>query len=230
MDIKNARAVKTLIRNRLLNNKWEETHHWFHEKGVTIDIYGDYYFLNADRRGHISELSDFCNSVVYKNSELVCYHGMNAQKSTLEELKNNQRFIWNDKTIFIEYLNGKSIYMFWDKFANKWAFSDDKKTNPPFRNIVEKSIYNIMSLDTVYTYCFKVVESGKNSGIFLETMYNNESCKELNWEEVYKTSLRTQLKHPDVYLFEGFDKLEEGDFPVFVKDISKNMFLLEKIK
>lgn len=231
MDMKNARAVKTLIRNKLgSNHDWEETHHWFHEKGITVDIQGDYYFLNADRRGHISELSDFCNSIIYKNHEMLCFHGSTIEKSTLEETRKNQKFIWNEKTIFVENLNGKSTYMFWDKFDNKWVFSDDKKVNSPFRNIVETNIYNIMSLDTVFTYCFKIVETGKNPGIFLETMYNNDSCKELSWEEVYTVSQRINIKHPDIYEFQGFEKLEEKDFPVLVRDISKNTILLERLR
>jgi len=230
MDIKNARAIKTLIRNKLGSNQdWEQTHYWFHEKGITVDIQGDYYFLNADKRGHISELSDFCNSVVYKNNEMVCFHGATIEKSSLSEIKKNDKFIWNEKTVFIEYLNGKSTYMFWDKFAEKWIFSDDKKVNSPYRTLVENNIYNIMSLDPVFTYSFKIVESGKNPGIFLETMYNNDNCKELDWEDVYKVSLRVNVKHPDIYEYRGLDKLEDSDFPVIVRDLSKNTIILEKM-
>lgn len=231
MDIRNARAVKTLIRNKLNSDKdWGETHLWFHEKGITVDLQGDYYFLNADRRGHISELSDFCNSIIYKNNELMCFHGMPLPKSTLEDTKNNTKFIWNEKTIFIENLIGKETYMFWDKFENKWIFSDDKRVNSPYRKLVEENLYNIMSLDPSFTYCFKIVESGNNPGIFLETMYSNDTCKEVDWQEVYRISLKIQMKHPDIYAFQGFDQLEESDFPIIVRDVSTTTILLEKIK
>jgi hypothetical protein len=57
----NPRAIKTLIRNKLASSN-DETLLWFHEKGITVEQQDDYWFLYADRRGHVSELSDFCNA------------------------------------------------------------------------------------------------------------------------------------------------------------------------
>ena len=226
----NLKAVKTLIRNKLGSNKnWEDTHLWFHEKGVTIDIQGDYYFMSSDKHGHTSELTDFCNSIIYKNSELVCFHGTAQKKSTLSEMKTAEKFIWNKDTIFIEYLQGKETYMFFDKFDQKWVFSDDRKVNSPYRKLIEDRIYNIMSLDPSFTYCLKIVETGKNPGIFLETMYSLDTLQEVPWKDVYRNALAVKMLHPDIYEFKSFDLLEENDFPVYVRDMSATQVLLETI-
>lgn len=229
MDIRNGKAIKTLIRNKLLNNTIEDFLSWFHDKGVHVEKHENYFFLKniIDMK---SEITDFCNSIIFKGPELLCFHGPKIEKTTLNDLKDKKSFIWNEETVFLQYLEGKKCWMFWDKEEGKWKFSDENKPNSAYKRIIEKNIRNIMAMDPSFTYSFNVVENkGDLNGVYLETCHHTEECKELSWKETYDISIRAEVKHPDVYKFEGFEKLEESDFPVYVRDKSKSIYILERI-
>ena len=50
----------TLVRNKIAANvPLEDKLKWFHEKGITIIHKDGQYYLKADPRGHISELTQY---------------------------------------------------------------------------------------------------------------------------------------------------------------------------
>ncbi len=232
MDVRNGKAIKTLIRNKLNNGaEREETLLWFREKGVSVENFKSYVLLKSVENVAKSEISEFCNSIVYRDAELCCYHGPKIKSTTLEALKESPQFIWNEETVFTQYLEGKKCYMFWDNVDKKWVFSDDKKVESSYKKLVESKIGNIMGLEPSFTYTFVIVENrGEHNGVYLETVHSTNQCKELSWQESYDISIKAELKHPDVYKFEGFESLEPSDFPLYAIDKSKNIFLLGSIK
>jgi hypothetical protein len=74
---------------------------------------------------------------------------------------------------------------------------------------IKKMIKNKMKGERNFTYHLKIVEKTKKSGIYLFTSYNNRSFREIAREKTYQLSKQFEVNFPNLYLFEGFEKLEE---------------------
>lgn len=231
---KNILSIVTLIRNRLnnQNSTLEEKLLWFHEKGVTVTIEDDdLFFLKSDLKGHISELTETCsNGIVFRGGLNTVFSGVKVYDYTLEEAKKLPKFIWNEKTFFIQDIEGQNAYMFWDPKINDWNYSSDTGPKSPFKALLKRMIKNRMKGELNFTYHLKIVEKTKKSGIYLFTSYNNRSFREVAREKTYQLSKQFGFNFPDLYLFEGFDKLEETDFPLLVRDISDNKIRITSLK
>jgi hypothetical protein len=74
--VQNPKALMTLVRNRLAGDTpLEEKLKWFHEKGITVTTVDDIYYLKADPRGHVSELTPVCNNVIFHSHQLCAFPG-----------------------------------------------------------------------------------------------------------------------------------------------------------
>ena len=226
----NSKAVITLIRNKLNSNmKKKEKLEWFAEKGVEVKNDKDLFFLKQINNV-TSELTSVCNGLIFRGSEVVSYPGEKIKETTLEDLILEKKFIFNEKTYFSEVLNGIQVNMFWDPELNNWNFSGQNKLKTPYEKRLKKELYNIMASETRYTFCFKIIEQSQSAGIYLESIYNNKTFKEMPWKEVYKFAIKMKVLHPKLYSFEGIDNLEDNDFPLIARDISGNKFLIKSIK
>lgn len=229
--IKNPKALMTLIRNKLMSNlSFEEKLKWFHEKGITVVEEDGSYFLKSDPRGHISELTDVCNGIIFHPPYLVAFPGWQTQEISLTELKQDKNFIFDETTIFIEPLDdGQTIYMFWDPAIGKWCFSSPKKIKSPYEDIVSKIIKNVMSGEYCYTYTLKLVESGENKGLYLESLFDHERFKEESLERVIQFAQKFDIKYSKLYRLEKNNIIEESDLPIIVRDISGHKYKITKI-
>jgi len=229
--IKNPKALMTLIRNKLMSNiSTEDKMKWFHEKGITVVEQEGLYFLKSDTRGHISELTKVCNNIIFHPPYLVAFPGWPAQEISLTELKQNNSFILDKTTIFIEPLDdGQTVYMYWDPVIDKWNFSSPKKIKSSYEEIVLKIIKNIMSGEYCYTYVLKLVESGENKGLYLESIFDHERFKEESLERVVRFAQKFDIKYPKLYRLENNNQIEEGDLPIIARDISGHKYKIIKI-
>ena len=218
---KNPSAVMTMTRQKLVNYK-PETRDWFHEKGVTIKKEGDMFFLRSDPRGHISEMTPFFNGVVFHNQHLCAFPGFTIKETALSQEIENGTFILDESTLFAQVLEGDRAYMFWDRIDEEWKFSSDKKIKSPHTDLLLDKIYNIHSSEFDFTYVINVIESGKDKGIYLETIWNNKTFKELHIEKIIKYAQKYKLKYPNLYYLEKGQKIEETDLPLLARDISGN--------
>lgn len=223
-------ALTTLIRNKL-NRDLEEAFHFFHEKGVMLNIEDeDLYSLKTENDGHKSELYEVCyNGLIYRGAELVCYKGPRVPQIVLSKAQETDSIVWNDKTVFSEKVDGKKIFMYWDPKKEDWSFADENKAiNNSYGKILKEKLYNIYNIEYFFTYVFVLAENDKRheTGIYLECMYDNKKGKEVEWRTVWNYAMRLKAKPVQYYYFEGFEKLEPEDFPVYVLDMSGNRILL----
>jgi len=224
-------ALLTLMRNRLNNQAttYEEKMLFFHEKGITLSISdNNLFFLKADPRGHVTDLSKICDGIIFRGAELICYHGTPAKEMTLDESTKGV-FLWNQNTIFIQKIEGQKGYLYWDTKKESWELSDDRKPNSSLKELFVSRIYNILSLDPRYTYELVSVDHGDDPGLYLAGMYDNKKCFELEWKSTDAFALRHNLKRPPVYAFEGLDKIEASDLPIMAQDQTTNKILITAI-
>ena len=223
-------ALTTLIRNKL-NRDITQAFEFFHEKGVTLTTDDDnLYSLQTEKNGHKSELIEVCfNGLIYRAAELVCYKGPRVPQTTLLEAKQMETIKWNNSTVFSEKVIGKKVFMFWDPLKEDWGFADENKSiNNSFGKLLKGRLYNIYNIEYFFTFVFVVAETTDKHepGIYLETMYDNKTGKEVNWKTVYSYATRLKAKPVQYYFFEGFEKLEPQDFPLYVLDMNANRILL----
>jgi hypothetical protein len=228
--VKSYKTLATLIRGRLARDLSEQFE-FFHEKGVVLETTDeDLHHLKTETDGHISEFYDICsNGIIYRDTELVCYKGPRVPKLTLEQAKTVDSIFWNKKTVFAERVQGKRVYMYWDPKAEDWEFAnDDKAVSRAYGRIVKNAVYNPYNIEYFFTYVFVVSEKDDKheNGIYLEKMIDNKKGTEVDWQTVWNYAMRMKVKPVQYYLFEGFEKLEPEDFPVYVLDMNKNRILL----
>jgi hypothetical protein len=217
----------TLIRNKLLSID-ESTVRWFHEKGITVNNDGKGVFFLKSDTGHTSELTTVCGKgLVYSGPHLVIFSGSRPAKMTLEEAKTIPWFIWNDKSMFFQYVEGQPIYMGWDPIKNDWLFSDDKSYTTPYESLFKEALYNRQAAEYNFTFCFKLALNGY---IYLENVYNNKTCKPISLDQAQFYAHKFKVLYPNMYAFEGFERLEETDFPLTAKDMSENRIHLTGLK
>lgn len=229
---KNIMAIVTLIRNRLNNTatSYEEKMLFFHEKGITLSVSDqDLYFLKADPRGHVTDMSKIADNLIFRGAKVACFHGTPVQEMTLEE-STNGNFLWNQNTIFIQKLDGHTLYLYWDMKKESWECSNDSKPVSPLKDLIIPQIYNLMSLDPRYTYELCFVQSGSDVGLFLVGMYDNKKCFELEWKKTDAFAFRHNLKRPPVFAFEGLEKIEESDLPIIAQDQTTTKIYITKLK
>jgi len=226
-------ALTTLIRGRL-NRDISDAQFFLHEKGIALLIDDEnLYSLKTENDGHKSELFEVCyKGLIYRGTELVCFKGPRVPEMSLKEAQEKDTIVWNDKTVFAEKIKGKKMYMYWDYEKEDWQFADENKAiNKSYGDILRNKLYNIMGIEYFFTYVFIISENNikHETGIYLETMYDNKKGKEIKWDRVWNYAMRLKAKPVMYYNFEGFDKLEESDFPIYVLDISGNRILLTKM-
>lgn len=232
--VRSYKTLTTLIRNRINKNPTGEFE-WLHDKGVTMKIEDkNLISLQTEKEGHKSELTEVCfNGLIYRGAELVCYKGPRIPEFTLKTAQEQDTIVWNDKTVFAEKVDGKRIHMYWDSEKEDWAFADDKKAiNNSYGKMLKEKLYNINGIEYFYTYTFIISENNDkhDSGIYLEKMLDNKVGTEVEWKKVWNYAMRLKTKPVQYYYFEGFEKLEPEDFPIYVLDISKNRVLLTGIE
>ena len=222
--IRNYTAVTTLIRNRLNDSHkpMEEKIHWFHEKGVSLKIEdGDLYTLKTEKDGHKSELIEVCQrGLIYRGSKLICFMGEHTPEASIDKMEEYPLTLDENSTLYWQPLSGRNIYMFHDPKINNWSFADDKNSKTNYGKILKSLMFNIMSVDILFTYHIKVVESGPSRGNYLWTMIQTKTGKERNYNYVHDHCVRLKMQHQDIYKFEGLDKLEESDLPLIIVDAS----------
>jgi len=226
-------ALTTLIRNKL-NRNIPEAFNFFHEKGITLNIEDENLFsLQTEKNGHNSELIEVCyNGLIYRGAELVCYKGPRIPQLTLTEAKELPAIKWNETTVFSEKVVGKKMFMYWDSQKDDWQFADEAKSiNNSYGKLLKNRLYNIYNIEYFFTFIFVIVENDKihEPGTYLETMYNNKTGKEVDWKTVWSYASRLKAKPVQYYFFEGFDKLESNDFPIYVYDVNNNRILLTEV-
>lgn len=227
--VKNPKALMTMIRNKL-TSKNEDTLKWFHEKGITVNNKDGLYYLKADPRGHVSELTAVCNSIVFHDHQLIAFPGWPTPEISWTELKNDNKFILNEDTIFTSPLDdGHTVYMYFDVIDDKWRFSSPKKITSPHEGSVKKIIKNIMSGEYCYTYTLKLVEAGENKGLYLESIFNYQTFKEENIERVVFFAQKFAIKYPKLYKLENNNTLEKSDLPIIARDISGHKYKINEI-
>lgn len=227
-------ALTTLIRGRL-NKDIAQAQFFFHEKGITLTTNDkNLYSLKTENDGHKSELYEVCyGGLIYRGTELVCYKGPRIPEMSLAEAREKDTIVWTKKTIFAEKVQGKKIFMYWDYEQENWQFADENKAiNKSYGDILQKKLYNMMGVEYFYTYVFVISENNikHETGIYLETMYDNKKGKEIKWETVWNYAMRLKAKPVMYYFFENFEKLEPDDFPIYVLDISGNRILLKSME
>jgi len=225
----NSIALSTMIRNRLNNDNisLNEKLTFFHEKGITILKEANYVFLRADKRGHISEMTDLCNGLIYKKEKLVCFHGKEIPIANLQETK--KYIIWDKDTVLYDYLIGITGYLFWDDDIKDWQVSNDKQPISPYSKLIRNSIFNIYSLDPRFTYELCLVQSGLDAGLFLVSMYDNKVLKEIEWQKIDPIAGRHKFKRPPIYSFTTFEDIEIPNLPLVVMDKSMNKAIISSI-
>lgn len=226
-------ALTTLIRNKL-NRDIPEAFNFFHEKGVTMNIEDENLFsLQTEKNGHSSELIEVCyNGLIYRGPELVCYKGPRVPQITLTEAKNLATIKWDKTTVFSEKVVGKKMFMYWDSQKEDWQFADESKAiNNSYGKLLKNKLYNVYNIEYFFTFVFIIVENDKihEPGTYLETMYDNKTGKEVDWKTVWSYATRLKTKPVQYYYFEGFDKLDASDFPIYVYDMNNNRILLTEV-
>jgi len=216
--IKNPRALITLIRNRL-NDNYEKNIEWFQEKNVVLIRSGNLFHLKKAPNSEDSEISSVCNGILFKGAKLVAWPGFVERVYSFDEVKDITDFVWNDSTYYVEEIKGEEVYMWWDVDINKWGFSSPTKPNSTYKKRLVENVYNIMSGDPSYTYVFKITEKGKT---YLDRIYYTKKLEEIAWNEVYRYSIKFKVLHPNLYKFEGLDKLERSDLPIIARDSRSN--------
>lgn len=227
--VKNPKALMTMVRNRLASLN-EDTLKWFHEKGITVNQKGDIYYLKSDPRGHVSELTAVCNNIIFHGGRLIAFPGWPIKETSWTELQNDKTFILNENTIFISPIDdGHTVYMYFDVIDKEWRFTSPKKIKSPHESSVKKIIKNIMSGEYCYTYTLKLVETGENKGLYLESIFNHETFKEEKIDRVVFFAQKFNIKYPKLYRLEKNNTLEKEDLPVIARDISGHKYKINEI-
>jgi hypothetical protein len=222
-------AITTLVRNKLCAPAISESIQFLANKGITVKIEDeDLYSLKSSPEADSEIAGVFRTGVIYRGPEVVCYRGPIIPELTLEEAKEHKEISWNDKSVFIECLTGKRIFMYWDTKKKNWSFADSKKSNTIYGKLITDQTYNIMAVEPFYTFVF-VLDDQSNT-IYLETAYDNKKGKELAWDAVFERAIRLNIPVVKYYYFEGFDKLEDSDFPLYVQDVSRRRILIRSAK
>lgn len=228
----NTKAIITLMRNKLNNNSlsYEDKLLFFHEKGITLSQSDtNLYYLKNSQDNKITELSKVTDGIIFRGAEVVCYHGIPAKEMTLKDSTNGV-FIWNQNTIFIQKIDGKKVYLYFDVQKNEWTCSDDKKPVSALKELILSQIYNILALDPLFTYELILVEQGDDPGLYLIGMYDNKKFYELEWKKTDAYAYRHNLKRPPVYAFEGLEKIESNDLPILAQDQTMNKILITTLE
>lgn len=228
---KNIMAIITLMRNRLNNTSstYEEKMLFAHEKGITLSVSDtDLFFLKADPRGHVTDISKACDGIIFRGAEVACFHGAAPEEMTLEE-SSRGTFLWNQNSIFIQKLDGRKGYLYWDMKRGSWELADDRKPNSSLKELFVSRVYNILSLDPRYTYELVSVDQGDDPGLYLLGMYDNKKCFEVEWKKVDEFAFRHNLKRPPVYAFEGREKIEATDLPIMAQDQTTTKIIITAI-
>lgn len=226
--VKNYRAITTLFRNKLSNK--DGNIDFFHEKGITVKTVNEnLHFLVAEENGHESEVKHIAtNGLIFRGVELVCYKGQPDKKMTAEEAKD--KVPTKKDAAFVEYIEGKRIFMYWDPKLKDWSFTEINKEVSKIGETVRKSTYNIMGVEPNFTYVFIAPKKKKgNFQFYLERMYENKTGSEVHWRKVYSYALRLKVNPLKYFYFEGFDKLEETDLPVYIIDDSNRKTLITEL-
>ena len=228
--IRNYQSLVTLIRMKIFTDNLQGTREYFHEKGIIFEIEDKFFSLKSEENGNRSELSEICDiGLIYKNKTLVAYKGIKEETVSLNELKSRQDVTFDQTSTYFEILNGKNIYMFWDEETAFWHFSDDTRINSPYESIMKKTLYNILAFEPFFTYCFKIVEKGENSGIYLDSMYDTVKGKEIAWDTVDQYAGRFKVKAPKRFMYDEFKEIEESDLPIGIKDKFGRRFFITSI-
>jgi hypothetical protein len=220
--IRNYSAVSTLIRNRLndSNKPIDEKIHWFHEKGVSLRIEDENLFtLRTEVDGHTSELTDICQKgLIYRGNRLQCFMGEKIKDVSFPDLENYKELSLDEKSVFIQPVKGRTIYMYHDNKIDNWEFADDSHSKSSYKKIFLRYLYNIMMVDPGYSYVFEFVEKGEDKGIYLVDLLNTKRGTRTDFPTLFNHAMRLKVKAPEVYFFEGLDKLSTEDLPIYLQD------------
>lgn len=220
-------AITTLIRNKLNALPLEESTSFLAQKGIDLQM-EDVDLFSLYPTFQTSEITQaVASGLIFRGAEVVCNRGIAPTHFTLEKSKTFEGFSWTDKTVFIECMKGQRVYMYWDPKYNDWAFADDKSPKTLYGDLIRKQAYNLMSVEPFYTYVF--VLGQRENTFFLETAYDNKKGIELKWDQVYERGTRMNINAVKYYFFEGFDSLEETDFPLYAQDISRRKIILDSL-
>ena len=226
--IRNFASLATLIRNKVNTGK----HSFLYKKGITTKTEDENLYSLKSNYITKSELSPICHhGLIYRGKKLVCFKGEQIPELTLEEAK-EYHFLWNDKTVFIQPMGGKRVYMYWDPKYNDWGFADDKEAqSETYKKILHKNIYDIYNLEPDYTYVFRVQGNARStkSLVVLETIYDTMKGIELPWKTIDKYSVRLNIDCVEFYQFEGFDPVESGDLPLYARDKSNRKIYIKSM-
>ena len=66
-----------------------------------------------------------------------------------------------------------------------------------------------MSGEYCYTYVLKLIESGENKGLYLESLFNHKTFKEEDLKRVVFFAQKFAIKYPKLYILGENDKLEK---------------------
>lgn len=229
--IRNYLPLTTLIRNKVNSKRYDSS--FFEGKGVRVKVVdGNLYSLKNNGLKK-SELTPLCEKgLIYRGPQLVCYKGQNIEEYTLEEAKQLEWFIWNDKTVFSSPIEGKRVYMYWDPKYDDWRFADDKiPQSEQYYEIFQRQLYNIYELENIYTYVFRLAGNARShkTPIFLETIIDTKKGIEIPWDGIDRYGMRLKVKTTEFYKFEGFEGLEESDFPLYASDKSRNKIYIKAL-
>ncbi len=230
--IKNFQPITTLIRNKISGKKIDSA--FLEHKGVSIKIEDENLFSLKNGGMTKSEISKVCQQgLIYRGPHLVCFKGEKIRNYTLHQAKDLKWFIWDKNTVFIEYIEGKTVFMYWDPQLSDWSFSDYKEPkSDTYYEIFNHRIYNIMNYEPSYTYVFKILGNAKSkkSPIILEEIIDTKKGKNIGWDKIDKYAGLMNVTPIKFFKFEGFDTLEENDFPIYVQDKSQNKIFLRSLK
>lgn len=228
--IRNYASLTTLVRNKVNTKKQA----FLYKKGITTKTDDeDLYSLKSNYIVK-SEFSPLChNGIIFRGKKLICFKGEEVEKMTLEEAKNHPHFLWNEKAVFVQPIGGKRVYMYWDPKYDDWSFADDKEAaSDTYKKIMNTNLYNIYNFEIDYTYVFRIQGNARSvkSHIILETIYDTKKGIELPWKIVDKYAIRFKIDCVEFYQFEGFEPLEEDDFPLFARDKSSRKIYIESMR
>lgn len=228
--MKGISSIITHLRLRL-NNKTTLTEkmEWFYQKGMILEIYdNDIFFIKSDEKKP-TEISKLFKFLIFRGNNIQAFCPPDLNSYTLEEAK-NLCFGWNDNTVFLDLLDGKTLYMYYNIKDQKWHFTDGNIFKSPYENILLKLLYNLFAVaEPCHTYKMRFYEGGERTGVWLETIYDNTNYKQLGWKKTSSYAIRMGIKRPEIYKFEGFDKLEDGDFPKIAQDKGNNSIIITSL-
>lgn len=228
--IRNFAPLTTLIRNKVNAKKQS----FLYNKGVNTKVEDENLFSLKSNYITKSELTPVCHvGLIYRGGKLVCFKGESIEELTLEEAKEHTHFIWNKDTVFVQPAEGKRVYMYWDPKYNDWSFADNKVAySETYKRIFHANLYNIYNFEPDYTYVFRIQGNARStkSKIVLETIYHTIKGIELPWKKIDQYAIRFKIECVEFYQFEGFEPIEEDDFPLYVRDKSNRKMYIKSMK